>query len=222
MNRDPYHLFYDFYHHHYDHSLKDWYIKTIQSTVSKGPILEMGCGPAFIGIGVSEAGFDVIATDISPDFLTLAKDNANAAKCELEVHPHNILDPIPFAFSHIVMGFDVINHLETLDQFARVITHIRNGLEPGNYAFFDVLTCAYIDAMIGYEERLDLGDESLQWTISKGPYPCSFRHRLTRDNTVSTLNQRSFDHATLRSLMHGFKSVQEVPLKDRTVFILEK
>lgn len=222
MNRDPYALFYDFYAQHYDHDLKALYLDAVSAHLSQGKILEMGCGPAFIGIELTQRGFDVLATDISPDFLNLARKNALAAACSLDVAPHNILDPIPFHVDHIVMGFDVINHLETLDQFAQVIDHMYHALAPGGMVFFDVLSCAYIDRMIGYEETLSLKGETLTWRISKGPYPCSFRHRLKRQDTVSTLNQRSFDSATITTLLQAFHPVDMIDLMDRTVYILKK
>lgn len=222
MNRDPYALFYDFYAQHYDHELKSLYLDAITTHLSQGKILEMGCGPAFIGIELTQHGFDVLATDISPDFLALAKANAKEAKCALDVAPHNILDPIPFKVDHIVMGFDVINHLETLDQFAQVITHMHEALSPGGMVFFDVLKCDYIQTMLGYEETLSLNGETLTWRISKGPYPCSFRHRLKRQDTVSTLNQRSFDDATMKTLLRAFHPVDQIDLVERTVYILKK
>lgn len=222
MNRDPYALFYDFYAQHYDHELKSLYLEAIHTHLRPSKILEMGCGPAFIGIELAQRGFDVLATDISPDFLALAKANAKAAACELEVASHNILDPIPFAVDHMVMGFDVINHCETLDQFAQVISHMHTALPAGGMVFFDVLKCAYIASMIGYEETLELKGETLNWRIVKGPYPCSFRHRLERDGTVSTLNQRSFDAATLKTLLQAFQIVDQIELTDRTVYLLKK
>ncbi len=222
MNHDPYALFYDFYAQHYDHDLKQLYLDTIKSHLSHGKFLEMGCGPAFIGIELAQAGFEVLATDISLDFLTLAKTNAKDAQCDLEVAPHNILDPIPFTVDHIVMGFDVINHLETLDQFARTIAHMYDALAPGGMVFFDVLNCDYIESMIGYEETLSLQDETLIWRISKGPYPCSFRHRLKRQDTVTTLNQRSFDSATIKTLLKPFNVVDRVVWAERTIYVLKK
>lgn len=222
MNHDPYALFYDFYAQHYDHDLKQWYVATIQRHLTHGKFLEMGCGPAFIGIELAQAGFEVLATDISPDFLTLAQTHARAAQCNLAVATHNILDPIPFKIDHIVMGFDVINHLETLDQFARTIAHMYDALAPGGMAFFDVLNCDYIASMIGYQETLNLRNDTLTWRISQGPYPCSFRHRLKRQDTVTTLNQRSFDAATIETLLHPFHRVDTIHWPERTIYIVKK
>lgn len=222
MNLDPYALFYDFYQTHYDHDLKTVYIDAITARTAPSRILEMGCGPAFIGIELAQHGYDVVATDISPDFLTLAEKNAQQAGCPLTVESHNILDPIPFSLNHIVMGFDVINHLETLDQFSVALSHMHTALNAGGYLFFDVLSCAYIEGMIGYEEQLSHSGEELVWQISKGPYPCSFRHRLRRGDKVSTLNQRSFDKATLQTLLAPFYIEDTIPLSDRTVYILKK
>ncbi len=222
MNHDPYALFYDFYAQHYDHDLKQFYLDIIQTHLRDGKFLEMGCGPAFIGIELAQKGFEVLATDISPDFLSLAQTNAKAAKCHIDVAPHNILDPIPFKMDHIVMGFDVINHLETLDQFAQVFTHMHEALAPGGLVFFDTLNCDYIDTMIGYQETLSWHDETLTWRISKGPYPCSFRHRLKREDTVTTLNQRSFDSSTIETLLHPFNVLDRVHWAERTIYILKK
>lgn len=222
MNPDPYHLFYDFYNHHYDHALKDTLLALIEAAEIKGSVLEMGCGPAFIGIALALKGYQVTATDISTDFLALAQGNAKEASCPLTVEAHDILTPIPFSVDHIVMGFDVINHLATLDEFARVIHHAYTAIKPGGHVFFDSLTCAYMASMIGYQETLTLHQETLRWKIGQGPYPCSFRHRLERSGKVATLNQRTFDEATLDSLVSAFRSVQKHRLEDRIIYHLQK
>ena len=222
MNKDPYALFYDIYQAHYDHALKEIYLDAIQTHAPRGRVLEMGCGPAFIGIALTQLGYDVLATDISEDFLTQAQKNATTAGCDLAVAAHNILDPIPFDVDHVVMGFDVINHLETLDQFDQALRHIYEALPDGGMLFFDVLQCAYIQTMVGHVEELTTDGGTLEWRITHGPYPCSFRHRLKRDDRVITLNQRSFDAQTMATLLSRFTWVDHVSLSDRTVYILKK
>ncbi len=222
MNHNPYALFYDIYQAHYDHALKAIYLDAIQTHAKEGKILEMGCGPAFIGIALAELGYDVLATDISEDFLSQAQKNATQAGCDLAVAAHNILDPIPFDVDHVVMGFDVINHLETLDQFDQALRHIYAALPDGGMLFFDVLQCDYIRTMVGHVEALTTEKGTLEWRITQGPYPCSFRHRLKRDDRVITLNQRSFAAETMTTLLSRFTWVEHLPLSDRTVYILKK
>lgn len=222
MNKDPYHLFYDFYNHHYDHHLKDAFLKIIQKHLKKGPIIECGCGPAHISIALKKMGFNVVASDISDDFLMQAKNNAALENIELNTLHQNVLSPFDKTYHAVIMVFDVINHLETLNDFARAIKHIYDALETEGLFILDNLRCDYINDMIGYDEILMSGGEPLNWTITKGPHPCSFRHRLKRNNLVTTLNQRSFDEKTMRSLLSMFKMIDQIRLDDRDIYVLKK
>lgn len=223
MNKDPYHLFYDFYNTHYDHDLKSLFLDLIHKYIhKKGPLLECGCGPAHISIALRKQGFDITASDISDDFLFLAKKNAQKEAVTLNTLRHDILKPFPQTYHAIIMVFDVINHLETLNDFHRAILDVYDALEDGGVFIFDSLRCEYIESMIHYHETLTSQNDTLDWMVSKGPYPCSFRHRLKREDVVSTLNQRSFDLKTLKSLISKFTILDEMILEERIIFVLKK
>lgn len=222
MNKDPYHLFFDFYNRHYDHALKDTFIDLIKKTFKNKNLIECGCGPAHIAIELNKMGYHVIASDISQDFLKMAKENAALENIPLKTLHHNVLNPFIDRYDGVIMVFDVINHLETLNDFDKAITNIYNGLNPNGVFIMDSLRCDYIKKMIDYDEWLENDGETLHWTISEGPHKCSFRHRLRRNDRVSTLNQRSFDLKTMRSLFSRFTLLNQIRLEDRDIFILKK
>lgn len=222
MNKDPYHLFFDFYNHHYDHALKEVFIDLIQKHFQKGTLIECGCGPAHIAIELNKLGYQVIASDISQDFLNLALANASVENTDLKTLNHNVLNPFNERYDGVIMVFDVINHLETLNDFDRALTNIYEGLNPNGVFIMDSLRCDYITKMIDYDEVLENEGETLHWAISKGPHECSFRHRLRRNDRVSTLNQRSFDSKTMRSLLSKFTLINQITLEDRDIYILKK
>lgn len=222
MNKNPYQLFFDFYNHHYDHELKNLFVSLIEETMKKDNLIECGCGPAHVSIALRKKGIDIVASDISDDFLTIAKANAKKANVALNTLHHDILTPLKRQYDGVVMVFDVINHLETLNDFDRAIFHLYQCLKEDGVLIIDSLRCDYIEKMISYEETLTNETDTLHWSISKGPYPCSFRHRLRRDQKVSTLNQRSFDLKTMQSLFARFKTLKTIHLEDRDIFVLKK
>ena len=219
---DPYDFFYPFYHAHYDHGLKDLFLDLVKTHTPPCSVLEIGCGPGHISLALAEAGYSVTATDISTVFLNALREESALRKIPLTVETYDILTPPPATYDCVIMVFDVINHLESLDQFAIATRHAFQAVNKNGRLIMDVLKADYLESLIGYQETFTLEGETLVWSVKEGALPMSVRHQLQKNDLVQSLNERTFSEATLNSLLPKDADIQTVELEDRWIYLILK
>lgn len=219
---NPYDFFSPFYQAHYDHALKDIFLNIIAEQSAITSTLEVGCGPGFIALALAEKGYLVTATDISENLLLNVQESALKKGLNVITKTYDILTEPQETYGLVVMVFDVLNHLETLDQFATAITHLIALTKSGGTLIFDALKLDYLRNLIGYQETFNLGEEALIWSVKEGANPDSVRHLFQKENRIQTLNQRTFTEATLRSLIPQDLDLTTVELEDRMIYIIKK
>lgn len=219
---NPYDFFSPFYEAHYDHALKDIFLTIIAEQSPITTTLEVGCGPGFMALALAEKGHAVTATDISEKLLLNVQEKALEKGLSISTHVYDILSEPSATYGLVVMVFDVLNHLETLDQFATAITHLVALTEPGGTLIFDALKAEYLKGLISYQETFSLGNETLVWSVKEGANPNSVRHLFQKEDRIQTLNQRTFTEDTLRSLIPKEVEMTTVELEDRMIYIIKK
>ncbi len=94
-------------------------------------VLELGCGTGYFTRELARSGADVVAIDVSPDLLEIAKANCSAPNVRYEIQNAYELS-YPDAVFDSVVGSSVLHHLE----IEEAIREIYRVLKPGGTIYF--------------------------------------------------------------------------------------
>lgn len=134
---------------HYDLHLMDWYAQVYgprlrallqERGLAGGKVLDAGCGTGTLALQLAAAGHHVTGVDLSGSLLDVArrKDTGNAVRW---VQGDLTRLTLGETFGGITCVSDVLNHLETLDQWEQAFRTFHAHLDAGGWLFFDVMTC---------------------------------------------------------------------------------
>ncbi|RZJ99241.1 MAG: class I SAM-dependent methyltransferase [Flavobacterium sp.] len=118
------------------------YTRKIQSKISHGSVLEIGCGNGYLLKTLSDGGFDCYGIEPSPLAYNHAKNvlKLNVDNCFL--HESKFYDQ---QFDVIVM-IDVVEHISEMNLFMQQITKV---LKPGGFIFIGTGDINSLNARIG-------------------------------------------------------------------------
>jgi SAM-dependent methyltransferase len=134
---------------HYDLHLMDWYANVYGPRLQKlleergltgGKVLDAGCGTGTLALRLAKAGYKVTGVDLSNSLLEVArgKDTENAVRwLQGDITRLKLGE----AFDGITCVADVLNHLESLDEWENAFASFHAHLNPGGWLFFDIMTC---------------------------------------------------------------------------------
>jgi 2-polyprenyl-3-methyl-5-hydroxy-6-metoxy-1,4-benzoquinol methylase len=94
-------------------------------------VLELGCGTGLFTCELARSGADVVAIDVSPELLEIAKANSSAPNVRYEIQNAYQLR-YPDAIFDSVVGSSVLHHLEIED----ALREIYRVLKPGGAIYF--------------------------------------------------------------------------------------
>ena len=94
-------------------------------------VLELGCGTGYFTRELARSGADVVAIDVSPELLEVAKANCSAPNVRHEIQNAYALS-YPDAVFGSVVGSSVLHHLE----IEEAIREIYRVLKPGGTIYF--------------------------------------------------------------------------------------
>jgi SAM-dependent methyltransferase len=94
-------------------------------------VLEMGCGAGYFTGELARSGADIVAIDVSPELLEIAKANSSAPNVRYEVQNACELN-YPDAVFDSVVGNSVLHHLE----IEAALHEIYRVLKPGGSVYF--------------------------------------------------------------------------------------
>jgi len=136
---------------HYDLHGWDWFARVygprlIDVLAAKGiasaRVLDAGCGTGTLALALAAAGHTVTGLDLSEGMLAVArrKDVSGAVAWRRgDITAFDLLGGGP-PFDLVTCVADILNHLETLDQWSRAFRCFRDHLGPGGHLIFDVMT----------------------------------------------------------------------------------
>jgi len=151
---------------HYDLHEWDWFSrvygpKLIDLLALKGlasaRILEAGCGTGTLALRLAAAGHRVTGIDLSEAMLAVArlKDTERSVTWRrADVTDFDLRD-LDVKFDLVTCVADILNHLETLDEWEAAFRRFAAHLRPGGHLIFDVMTCLGLSRLSrqGVEER---------------------------------------------------------------------
>jgi SAM-dependent methyltransferase len=107
-------------------------VKMLSSHLESGmTVLELGCGTGYFTQELARSGADVIAIDVSPELLEIARSNCSAPNVRYQIENAYALS-YPEAVFDSVVGSSVLHHLE----IAAALCNIYRVLKPGGTIYF--------------------------------------------------------------------------------------
>jgi SAM-dependent methyltransferase len=94
-------------------------------------VLELGCGTGYFTRELARSGADVVAIDVSPELLEIAKANHSAPNVRYEIQNAYALSYADAVFDSVV-GSSVLHHLEVQE----ALREVYRVLKPGGTIYF--------------------------------------------------------------------------------------
>ncbi len=153
------------------------FLQTVFERFSPIPVkevLDLGCGTGRIAALLADAGFDMVALDMSYDMLAIARE-VNADKNTLllcqDMRAFELYGTVQAAYS----SFDCFNYLGSESELKKVFRLLHNYIEPNGLFVFDVNTRhrferVYADNTFSYE----FDDGLLLWRNEYAENKCTF------------------------------------------------
>ncbi|ANU12872.1 Methyltransferase [Planococcus halocryophilus Or1] len=124
------------------------YVEWVASHVASGKLLDVACGTGTLSHLFAEMGYDVTASDLSEDMLTVANQRfqkANQAIPVLQLSMDN-LEGLT-GFDIVTIAIDSLNYLQSEEQVQQTFKEIYDALNPGGHFFFDVHSVFKVDTV---------------------------------------------------------------------------
>lgn len=109
-------------------------------TCSNGDVLDLCCGTGELSYGLVENGFSVIGADASADMLTLAKQKFSSDNKILFIFQDMRELDLYGSIGGCICTLDSFNHLESIEDFTKVIKRLSIFIESGGIFIFDLNT----------------------------------------------------------------------------------
>jgi SAM-dependent methyltransferase len=107
-------------------------VKMLSNHIRPGmTVLELGCGTGYFTRELARCGADIVAVDVSPELLEIARANCSPPNVRYEIQNAYELSYPGAAFDSIV-GSSVLHHLE----IEEALRQIHRVLKPGGTMFF--------------------------------------------------------------------------------------
>jgi SAM-dependent methyltransferase len=131
-------------------------------------VLDLACGTGRLAQELTERGCDVVATDGSPEMLTVAQGRGCGALFLLQkMSELDLFGTVEAAFC----TFDALNYLNCEKEFRRTLERVRLFVEPGGSFIFDIITSQALAARNGSVFYSDAEDVYCNWRCTwKNPF----------------------------------------------------
>ena len=134
-----------------------------KADIKVNEVLDMGCGTGGIAALLADRGYDMIALDISPEMLSIAREKNHGKNTLLlcqDMREFELYGTVQAVYS----SFDCINYLTEKGDLDRVFALVRNYLESGGVFIFDINTeYRYKNVYDGMSYVYEVEDDMAVW-----------------------------------------------------------
>ncbi len=147
--------------------------------IEEGLLLDLACGTGSLSVEFSKMGYEVIATDASPDMLMEARDKAYDEELNIMFLCQRMEETDLYGTVRaIVCALDSINHLPDVETLNKTFSVLKNFIDDGGIMVFDVNTL--------YKHREVLGNNT--FIYDEENVFCAWQNRLLKDNKTVNIN----------------------------------
>lgn len=135
--------------------------------VENGIVADLGCGTGELTLRLAQAGYDMIAVDLSSEMLSIAREKAYEAGCTDILWLQQDLTQLDLygTVRAAVCTFDTLNHLGPFAQLKAAVEKASLFLEPGCPFIFDMNTPYKHAQVLGDNTFVIEADDAVcEWT----------------------------------------------------------
>ena len=185
-------------------------VKMLTSHLKQGMrVLELGCGVGYFTEFLAQSGADIIANDISPDLLEVARQRVTSSNVEFKVENAYDLTYQDASFDSVV-GSSVLHHLD-VDQALKECYRV---LKPGGTIYFTEPNM--INPLIFLERKVPAIREKMKVSPDETAF---IKHKLKRQIESHSFVQVHIQHF---DFLHPNTPVPLIPAVSSLGEILEK
>lgn len=176
-----YSKFAEIYNELMDDSLYEYWKNYVLKRVQSGTLLEVACGTGDLAILLKKAGFEVTATDLSYEMLSIAAKKIEEQNEYLELAQINMINLDGLDQYDVITCFDdSICYLEDLNQLEQAFTTAYEHLNDHGKYLFDSHSIYQMDEKFpGYMFNFKNEENAFMWSSYEGEFDHSCEHELT-------------------------------------------
>ncbi|MBD3232236.1 MAG: methyltransferase domain-containing protein [candidate division Zixibacteria bacterium] len=172
----------------------EWALKE-HTDIEVKDILDCGCGTGAQAIPLLQKGYNVTATDYSPDMLDIAKRNFTQSNLKVDTSVQDVRDlPYDEKFDAVIFIFSAFNHMHSTVDALKTLGSFKKALRKDGLAIFDVAN------IIQLMERFK-GEVNEHYTVDKTNVMRHIKHSVDSIDCCMTHDEMTFydDGRTVKS-----------------------
>lgn len=157
------------------------YAEWVASRKTSGKLLDLACGTGTLSQLFAELGYEVTASDLSEQMLTMANQRFHEANLRIPTYQLSMdnLEGLQ-GFDAVTVAIDSLNYLQNGEQVQKTFSEVHKALNEGGMFFFDVHSLFKVDDIYMDSPFVLDGDEvSYIWHTEPGKVKHSVVHDIT-------------------------------------------
>lgn len=157
------------------------YVEWVATRQTSGKLLDLACGTGTLAQLFAELGYEVSASDLSEEMLTMATQRFQEANLRIPIYQLS-MDNLKGlqGFDAVTIAIDSLNYLKGEEEVQKTFREVHNALNDGGMFFFDVHSVYKVDEL--YMDGpfvLDDDEVSYIWHTEPGRLEHSVIHDIT-------------------------------------------